>query len=123
MIGPENSIRIFLNAQRLRRRKGQEAGPTLTNATAEVDQLCRKGGPDAQIAPARHETGMHVLNEAAAKKLCKELVARETETEKTTRKIMGKAVCNHHREEAAARREMHAATGRACPAAVPHRSE
>ncbi|MFE6288202.1 MULTISPECIES: hypothetical protein [unclassified Streptomyces] len=107
--GPQNSIRIFLNAQRLRRRKGQEVGPTLVYAMVEVDQLCRKGGPDAQIALARHEMGTHVLNKAALKKLYKELVAREDEAEKATQKIMGKVVRNHRRQEAEAQRQVPAA--------------
>ncbi|MFL4953305.1 hypothetical protein ACJ6WE_39945 [Streptomyces sp. MMS24-I31] len=112
--GPNNSIRIFLNAQRLRRRKGQEIGPTLVYAMVEVDQLCRKGGPDPQLTLTRHEMGTHVLNKAALKKIYKELVAREDEAEKVTQKIMGKVVRNHRREEAAAQRQVPAAAaGRA----------
>ncbi|MFI9176140.1 hypothetical protein [Streptomyces lincolnensis] len=109
VIGPDNSIRIFCNAQRLRRRKGQEIGPTLVYAMVEVDQLCRKGGPDPQLALARHEMGTHTLNKAALKKLSKELAAREDEAEKVTQKVMGKAVRNHRREEAEAQRQVPAA--------------
>lgn len=110
VIGPDNSLRILLNAQRLRRRKGQEVGPTLVYAFVEVDQLCRKGGPDPQLALARHEMGTHTLNRSAAKKLYKELAAREVEAEKVTQQIMGKVVRNHRREEAEAQRQVPAAT-------------
>jgi hypothetical protein len=114
VVGPKNSIRIFLNAQRLRRRKGQEIGPTLVYAMVEVDQLCRKGGPDLQIALAHHEMGTHVLNKPALKKLYKALVAREDEAEKVTQQIMGKVVRNHRRQEAEAQRQVPAAAaGRA----------
>lgn len=109
VIGPDNTIRIFCNAQRLRRRKGQEIGPTLVYAMVEVDQLCRKGGPDPQLALARHEMATHTLNKSALKKLYKELTAREDEAEKVTQKIMGKAVRNHRREEAEAQRQVPAA--------------
>ncbi|MFF5147854.1 hypothetical protein ACFY6U_50500 [Streptomyces sp. NPDC013157] len=111
---PNNSIRIVLNAQRLRRRKGQEIGPTLVYAMVEVDQLCRKGGPDAQLALARHELGTHVLNKAAVKKLYKQFHAAEDEAEKATQKIMGEVVRNHRRQEAEAQRQVPAAAaGRA----------
>ncbi len=108
--GPQNSIRILLNAQRLRRRKGQEVGPNLVYAMVEVDQLSRKGGPDLQIALARHEMGTRVLSKPALKKLHKALVAREVfEAEKVTQQIMGKVVRNHRREEAEAQRQVPAA--------------
>ncbi|MFF1545993.1 hypothetical protein [Streptomyces sp. NPDC058291] len=109
VIGPKNSIKIFLNAQRLRRRKGQEVGPTLVYAMVEVDQLCRKGGPDRQIALAHHEMGTHVLSKAAVKKLYKQFHAAEDEAEKATQQIMGKVVRNHRRQEAEAQRQVPAA--------------
>lgn len=110
VIGPENSIKIFLNSQRLRCRGGQEIGATLVFAMVEVHQLCLKGGPDPKLTLARHELGTHVLNKAAAKKVYKELAAREGEAEKATQKIMGKVVHNHRREEAAAQRQVTTAT-------------
>lgn len=114
VIGPDNSLRILLNAQRLRRRKGQEIGPTLVYAFVEVDQLCRKGGFHKQIALARHEMGTHVLSKPALKRLDKQFAADEVEAEKVTQQIMGKVVRNHRREEAAAQRQVPAAAaGRA----------
>ncbi|MGA5363958.1 hypothetical protein [Streptomyces purpurascens] len=109
VIGPKNSVRIFLNAERLRRRKGQEVGPTLVYAMVEVDQLCRRGGPDAQIALARHEMGTHVLSKPAVRKLHKQFHAAEAEAEKATQQIMGRVVRNHRREEAEAQRQVPAA--------------
>ncbi|MDQ0681084.1 hypothetical protein QFZ56_000047 [Streptomyces achromogenes] len=114
VVGPQTSIRIVLNAQRLRRRKGQEVGPTLVYAMVEVDQLCRKGGTEAQIALAHHEMGTHELTKPAAKKPYKKLAAGEVEAEEVTKQIMGKVVRNHRREEAEAQRQMPAtAVGRA----------
>ncbi|MGW2331655.1 hypothetical protein ACWC5C_38725 [Streptomyces sp. NPDC001700] len=104
VIAPKNTVRILLNAKRLRRRP-RELGATLVFAMVEVDQLCRKGAWDRRIALTRHEMGTYVLSKGKARSLYRAEAELETEAEKVTHHIVGKVIRQNRQAEAAAARE------------------
>ncbi|GGZ22030.1 hypothetical protein GCM10010300_77200 [Streptomyces olivaceoviridis] len=104
VIAPNNTVRVLVNATRLRRRQ-REIGATLVWAFVEVDQLCRKGAWDHRIALTRHELGANVLPKHKARALYRIEVAWEAEAAKATEKIIGTVIRQNHQAEAAADRE------------------
>ncbi|MGW1596973.1 hypothetical protein [Streptomyces sp. NPDC002343] len=108
VIAPNNTIRVLVNTQRLRRRT-QEIGATLVWAFVEVDQLTRKGAWDHRIALTRHELGVTVLPKPAARALYRTEAAWEAEAAKVTGKIVGKVIQQNRQAEAEAAAEHEAA--------------
>ncbi|MFD9289608.1 hypothetical protein ACFWBV_15220 [Streptomyces sp. NPDC060030] len=104
VIAPKNTIRVLINAKRLRRRP-REIGATLVWAFVEVDQLCRKGSLERRIALTRHEMGTHVLSKGKARSLYRAEAEMEAEAEKVTGQIVGKVIRQNRQAEAAAARE------------------
>ncbi|WP_031173639.1 hypothetical protein [Streptomyces durhamensis] len=104
VIAPNNTIRVLVNTQRLRRRQ-REVGSTLVWAFVEVDQLTRKGAWDHRIALTRHELGVNVLPKDKARALYRVEGGWEAEAEKVTGQIVGKVIRQNRQAEAAAERE------------------
>jgi hypothetical protein len=104
VIAPNNTVRVLVNARRLRRRE-REIGATLVWAFVEVDQLCRKGAWDHRIALTRHELGVNVLPKHKARALYRVEAGWEAEDEKVTGQIVGKVIRQNRQAEAAAERE------------------
>ncbi|MFI9080949.1 hypothetical protein ACIGW8_31525 [Streptomyces sioyaensis] len=101
VIAPNNTIRVLVNAKRLRRRP-REIGATLVWAFVEVDQLCRKGAWDHRIALTRHELGVNVLPKHKARALYRVEAGWEAEAEKATGQIVGKVIRQNRQAEATA---------------------
>ncbi|WP_445403169.1 hypothetical protein ACSMX9_30110 (plasmid) [Streptomyces sp. LE64] len=108
VIAPKNTIRVLINAKRLRRRP-REIGATLVWAFVEIDQLTRKGALERRIALTRHEMGTHVLSKGKARSLYRVEAEMETEAAKATGQIVGKVIQQNRKAEAAAREEATAA--------------
>lgn len=108
VIAPNNTIRVLVNAKRLRRRLG-EIGATLVWAFVEVDQLCRKGAFEHRIALTRHELGVQVLPKHKAKAMYRIEASWEAEAAKVTGQIVGKAIRQNRQAEAAATGEANTA--------------
>ncbi|MFD8288053.1 hypothetical protein ACFV2B_07435 [Streptomyces lavendulae] len=104
VIAPTNTIRVLINAKRLRRRP-HEIGATLVWACVEVDQLCRKGSLERRIALTRHEMGTHVLPKGKARSMYRIEAEMEDEAAKVTGQIVGKVIRQNRQAEAAAARE------------------
>ncbi|WP_331747484.1 hypothetical protein OG365_40690 (plasmid) [Streptomyces sp. NBC_00853] len=104
VIAPKSTIRVLINAKRLRRRP-REIGATLVWAFVEVDQLCRKGALERRIALTRHEMGTHVLPKGKARSLYRIEAEMEAEAAKVTGQIVGKVIRQNRQAEAAAARE------------------
>ncbi|MEU7553111.1 hypothetical protein AB0B01_12315 [Streptomyces sp. NPDC044571] len=111
VIAPKNTIRVLINAKRLRRRP-REIGATLVWAFVEVDQLCRKGSLERRIALTRHEMGTHVLSKGKVRSLYRVEAEMEAQAEKATGQIVGKVIRQNRQAEAAAAREDTAAANR-----------
>ncbi|MCX5589576.1 hypothetical protein [Streptomyces erythrochromogenes] len=102
VIAPKNTIRVLINAKRLRRRP-REIGATLVWAFVEIDQLCRKGSLERRIALTRHEMGTVVLPKGRARSLYRVEAEMEAEAAKVTGQIVGKVIRQNRQAEAAAR--------------------
>ncbi|MFD8621446.1 hypothetical protein [Streptomyces sp. NPDC059513] len=115
VIAPKNTVRVLINAKRLRRRP-REIGATLVWAFVEVDQLCRKGALERRIALTRHEMGTHVLSKGKARGLYRIEAEMEAEAAKVTGQIVGKVIRKNRQAEAAVAREEAATTAQSATA-------
>ncbi|WP_157856088.1 hypothetical protein [Actinacidiphila yeochonensis] len=79
VIAPKGTVRILLNASRLRRTSETDA--TLVYAFIEVDQLIRHGARERRVALVRHEMHHRRLSKRDYDDLLKQAHAEEDEAE------------------------------------------
>lgn len=85
VIAPKGTVRILLNANRLRHTG--EIDATLVYAFIEVDQLIRKGARERRIALVQHEMHHRRLSKRAYDDLLKQARAEEDEAEQLLKQL------------------------------------